>query len=222
MTYVDATGRTLEDYPRPSLAVDTAVLTVTDDGLAVLLVRDPADPGSPWRLPGTFLHPGERLADAVARALQGKAGLGERTLARPPAQLHVFDAPDRDDRGWVVSVAHLATAPAAALAALDPGRARLVPVDDAHGLPFDHDEIVRFAVDELRRRYATQADPERLLAAPFTVKELRTLHEAVAGRDLPRDTFRRRVLPELRATGRMQQGQVGKPAELYRHGRPRA
>ena len=28
-----------------------------------------------------------------------------------PRQLHVFDAPDRDDRGWVLSVAHCDVVP---------------------------------------------------------------------------------------------------------------
>src|SRR5699024_8860658 len=30
-----------------------------------------------------------------------------RLVDRAPVQLHVFDQPDRDDRGWVISVAHL-------------------------------------------------------------------------------------------------------------------
>src|SRR4051812_47939943 len=104
--YRDASGKTLTDYPRPSVAVDTAVLTVAPDrrGLHVLLVRrNGKDDGSDWALPGTFLHEGETLAEAVLRSLKEKAGL----LGRAPQQLHVFDAPDRDPRGWVLSVAHV-------------------------------------------------------------------------------------------------------------------
>ncbi|WP_435526266.1 NUDIX domain-containing protein [Microbacterium elymi] len=82
MTYRDRSGRALEDYPRPSVAVDTAVLTVWDDTVGVLLLSD-GDGGR--RLPGTFVHPGERLADAADRALREKAGLTgihPRQLAR--------------------------------------------------------------------------------------------------------------------------------------------
>ena len=43
------------------------------------------------------------LADAVDRSLRDKANV--RGLH--PRQLHVFDALDRDDRGWVLSVAHV-------------------------------------------------------------------------------------------------------------------
>ena len=98
----DSNGRTLADYPRPSVAVDTALLTLDPDlELVVLQVRRPN--GAGWALPGTFLHEGERLADAVDRSLRVKAGV--RGLH--PRQLHVFDDPNRDDRGWVLSVAHV-------------------------------------------------------------------------------------------------------------------
>src|SRR6478735_1713941 len=101
-THRDSSGRALADYPRPSVAVDTALLTLDADlGLAVLEVRRPS--GTGWALPGTFLHEGETLADAVDRSLRIKANV--RGLQ--PRQLHVFDDPDRDDRGWVLSVAHV-------------------------------------------------------------------------------------------------------------------
>lgn len=102
-TYRDSQGRALTDYPRPSVAVDTAVLTALDGELAVLL----SSAGGEWTLPGTFLHEGERLADAVLRSLRAKVGVS----GLRPKQLHVFDAPARDDRGWVLSVAHLDVVP---------------------------------------------------------------------------------------------------------------
>jgi len=78
VAYRDSHGKTLEDYPRPSVAVDTAVLTVVDGRLNVLLTLTndaAAGAGDEWRLPGTFLHAGERLADAVRRSLKEKAGI---------------------------------------------------------------------------------------------------------------------------------------------------
>ena len=103
----DRSNRTLADYPRPSVAVDTAVLVVDvrDAGLGVLQHQreDGGAHGGQWALPGTFLHEGETLADAVLRSLAEKVGLrGTR-----PQQLHVFDDPGRDHRGWVLSVAHV-------------------------------------------------------------------------------------------------------------------
>ena len=91
----------LTQFPRPSVAVDTAVLCpVPRRGLHVLLTH--SGDGA-WQLPGSILRPQERLAEAVARCLREKA----RLVDRATVQLHVFDQPDRDDRGWVISVAHL-------------------------------------------------------------------------------------------------------------------
>ncbi|GAA0323368.1 NUDIX hydrolase [Kineococcus aurantiacus] len=203
----------LQSYVRPSVAVDTVVLTVAPDaGLSVLLVPGP---GGGWALPGTFLHEGETLAQAVLRSLRTKAHVeGLR-----PRQLHVFDAPDRDDRGWVLSVAHLDVVPWERLTPA-PDDVRLVPHDRTGPLPFDHREIVDLGVAQTRREYAGAPDPAGLLPGRFTLRQLQTLHEAVAGRALPRDTFRRRVEPALRDTGQLSSGTVGKPARLFeRHPR---
>ena len=195
----------LTDYARPSVAVDTAVLTVRDGALCVGLLTD--ERTQRRRLPGTFLHEGEVLADAVRRSLREKAGIRDVE----PAQLHVFDAPDRDSRGWVLSVAHMAVVRADALGTLDP-----VPVAHAIDLDFDHDDIVRLAVAKLRLNYSENPDPARLLPEVFTIAQLRSVHEAVAGRRLQSDTFRRRVLGRLAETGELQRGGVGKPAAQYR------
>ncbi|TFB80828.1 NUDIX domain-containing protein [Terrimesophilobacter mesophilus] len=212
--YRDSAGKSLEDYPRPSVAVDTAVLTVPDSGrLSVLLTRTNdaiADDGAQWRLPGTFLHDGERLAEAVLRSLREKAGVeGLR-----PRQLRVFDEPERDDRGWVLSVAHLDVVAANRIRLVE--RTRIVPVDELPALQFDHEEIVAAATATLRAEYRAAPDPWALLGTePFTVRDLRLLHEAIAGKRFNPDTFRRTMLPGLVATGELRTGARGKPAELY-------
>jgi ADP-ribose pyrophosphatase YjhB (NUDIX family) len=217
VVYRDASGKTLEDYPRPSVAVDTAVLTVgPNDTLDVLLVRGRADDGGGWRLPGTFLHPSERLADAVLRSLDEKAGLRGTT----PRQLQVFDHPRRDRRGWVLSVGHLVVVPWRAVEPVvdgSPDDLRVSSVAEATGLPFDHDRIVRRAVSKVRAFYRRRPDPMGLLTEPFTMRELRQLHAAVAGgtEELKPDAFRRLMEPQLRNTGTTTERAVGRPAALY-------
>jgi 8-oxo-dGTP diphosphatase len=207
----DRSGRALTDYPRPSVAVDTAVLTLDDKlGLVVLEVRRANGRG--WALPGTFLHEGERLADAVDRSLRVKAHV--RGLR--PRQLQVFDDPARDDRGWVLSVAHLQVVRVDQLGARFPDATRLVPVARPGRLPYDHADIIVRAVDHIRSRYTDQPDPDGLLGEEFTLRELRLAHEAVAGKVLQRDTFRRVMERKLDATGVTTSGSRGRPAELFR------
>ncbi len=233
--YRDSTGRTLADYPRPSVAVDTAVLTLAPrtrpardappHQLSVLLVRLPeVIDGIEWALPGTFLHEGERLANAVTRSLAEKASV----IGCNPTQLMVFDDPGRDPRGWVLSVAHLAVIPYAVLEDVvlaDRDRVRLAPVSRPGPLPFDHPAIVAGAKKELRRRYADRPDPERLLGSRFTIRELLGVHEAIAGttrtarNTLQKDTFRRAMEPHLRGTGELSSGSVGRPSQWFRRAR---
>lgn len=202
-------SRPLTDYPRPSVAVDTAVLTVIDGALSVVLVQSGDRPA----LPGTFLHEGETLRDAVLRSLRVKCGIS----GLEPRQLHVFDALSRDTRGWVLSVAHVDVVPARDLT-LDARLAHPTAVTSARTLPlmYDHAEIIDLAVEALRAEYADRPDPRALLPEPFTLRELQTLHEAIAGERLSRDAFRRRMEPQLTDTGELSRGTRGKPARLFR------
>ncbi|WP_210605656.1 NUDIX hydrolase [Brevibacterium oceani] len=236
----------LTQFPRPSVAVDTAVLCpVPGRGLHVLLTH-PGD--GVWQLPGSILRPQERLAEAVARCLREKA----RLVDRAPVQLHVFDQPDRDDRGWVISVAHLdvlapsdigrtdddstpaeaaGSAPVtdsesddspAEAAARDSDhvdspihRRRLVPVHEVHELSAEHQEIVRVAVHRLRALHERTPDPFGLLESEFSLRQLRELHEIVAGESLQADTFRRTMLPLLDPTGQAVSQGRGRPAQTF-------
>jgi 8-oxo-dGTP diphosphatase len=238
----------LTQFPRPSVAVDTAVLCpVPGRGLHVLLTH-PGD--GVWQLPGSILRPQERLAEAVARCLREKA----RLVDRAPVQLHVFDQPDRDDRGWVISVAHLDVLSAGdvglartgddgvpesgtAESGDDPAesgdgfaeavatdsdhadapvhRRKLVPVHDVDELSSEHQEIVRVAVHRLRALHERTPDPFGLLESEFSLRQLRELHEIVAGESLQADTFRRTMLPLLDPTGQAVSQGRGRPAQTF-------
>jgi len=223
----------LDQFPRPSVAVDVAVLTVTETGeLGVYLHRRTGDKAGTWALAGRFLRERERLAVAVERTLEEKCGLPACALAgRTPRQLHVFDDPDRDDRGWVLSVAHLLVLP---IERLDPLVAEhrdlaIAPIRDDHAalpdrqkrLPYGQDEIIARAHEELRREYRETPDPERFLDTDtFTLSELGAVHFAVLGKEhWAIDTFRRNMSRQLRDTGEISRGGPGRPAALFR--RPR-
>jgi len=219
----------LERFPAPHLAVDVAVMTVPPEGpLSVLLVRRSGDRDGMWALPGRFVRERERLAQSVAITLEEKVGLSPASLrGLAPRQLHLFDDPDRDDRGWVMSAAHLLTLPYERVAvALQSEAVMLARIDGVRAivpgqrrLPYGQDAIVEFAVEEMRLLYSTQPDPEGLIAeSEFTLAQLRDVHTAVLDADWQIDTFRRHMIPQLVDTGRRSEGGVGRPAALYRRG----
>ncbi len=123
-----------QDWSRPSLAIDVAVLTVrpTENGpeLALLVLkRETSVYQGQWDIPGAFVRERERLSDAVGRALFDKAGISDLV----PVELGVFDDPDRDPRGWVVSVAYTVAVPYARLEPVlaGDGSVSLTPVIDS-------------------------------------------------------------------------------------------
>ena len=227
MDWRDSSRRRLDEYPRPSVAVDVALLTVQDENLAVLLLHglDPYDNSQRWSLPGGFVHPDERLADTVRRVLRAKCNIE----GLEPRQLHVFDDPQRDPRGWVMSVAHAATVPHAPLSAamadrrdlsLAPVAAgepiRVRPPRGQRRLPFDHDAIVSWAVSDMRDRYSSTPDPDRLLGETFSVRQLQRVHEAVVGRPWHKDAFRRFMEPHLVVAHGKDRSGYGPPAQMFR------
>lgn len=221
-------------YERPSVAVDVVLLTLHEGGLRVVLHRRPALPAAgQLALPGGFLHLDETLLATARRVLAEKAGLTEELWLE---QLATFDAPDRDRRTRVLSVAHLALVnwarirPALASAEHAVVAARLRGVDDAgralltdeHGAPlalaFDHAEIVGTAVTRVRGKLDYAPVEFQLLGEEFTLRALQEVHETILGTRLNKDSFRRRMLDSgrLAATGRREEGVGHRPAELFR------
>jgi 8-oxo-dGTP diphosphatase len=222
----DKNGKALRDFPQPTLAVDMALLTVPepfveDSRVHVLLHRrsDGFAAGS-WALPGTLVRKKERLSAAVTRALRIKAGV----TGVEPVQLEIFDDPDRDARGWVMTVAHAGLLPYQPLAAavaqsadvtlapLDEGLA-LLPDRQAR-LPFDNEQVVNRAAAWAAGVYADGVDPYGLLQPPFTLTQLRRLHQAIEGRAWQKDVFRRRVEGSLESVGARTVLTTGRPAAL--------
>lgn len=217
-------------FPRPSVAVDVVVLAVLDRRLSALLVRRREHPFlGEHALPGGFVRMDESLDDAARRVLQQKAGVGQVYLE----QLQTFGAVDRDPRGRVISVAYTALVGPDLPAGADSAWGALeVPwADDLGGpvtardrrggalpLAFDHAQILGEAVRRLRRRIDHDPIDQALLPPQFTLRQLQDVHEAVLGRALNKDSFRRRMLSRdaLEETGDRQEEVEHRPAALYR------
>ena len=213
----------LADFPRPSVAVDLALLSVrpTTDGSGgqlVTLVQQRLEEPRGEVLPGRFIRDRETVVQTVEALLEEKVGISPRSVR--PRLLRLFDDPGRDERGWVLSVAHSVALPWDEVSeATGTWRA----VDEQGGLRttrllFDHAAILCEAVADLRARYEVEPDPDRILPSPFTLRELRLLHQAVAGERLRKDTFNRRMrllLAEAEPSG--DQPRVGRPAQFYAH-----
>lgn len=221
----------LETFPRPGVTVDLAVLTVTDadtDPVLRVLVQERSDPDGRV-LPGGFLRERSTVAQTVTDVFERKVGV-QPSEATPPRLLRLFDDPDRDDRTWAISVAHSVSMPEHELAEAKGGLVRVVDghLEGVGALLWDHDEIIRAAVASVRARYEfrfryadTPPDPDGFLPEPFTLHQLRKVHETVVGEEMHKDNFARRMKPLLEAVTKggepvLSTATRGRPATLYR------
>ncbi len=216
------------------VAVDVVLFTLREgeaieDAWRVLLVqRDDAAFAGKWSLPGVLVRAEETFADAARRALRTKAGLDASDWYLD--QIGTFGAPERDTRGRVVSVAHVALERSDELE-LAPGgsvlRAEWVPVRrlPAETLAFDHADMLRVAINRTQAKLRYSWVAFQLLPENFSIPELRAVYAAILDPALLRlntGNFKK-AFASLFASGalvavgqRSAAGRVGRPADLYR------
>ena len=209
------------DYPRFAVTVDVAVFTIRNDALQVLLIERGGEPflGAP-ALPGGFVRPDEDLDQAAARELAEETGL--RAGSWHLEQLAGYGAPDRDPRMRVVTVAYWAIC--ADLPALrgggDARAAVLTPVEKIERgdvrLAFDHERIVRDAVERTRSKLEYTALAAKFCPPEFTIGQLRRVYETVWNTRLDPGNFHRSV----RESGAFEKRVEAASVRLSRAGRP--
>lgn len=213
--------------PAILLAVDLVILTLRDSRLHVLLVERGVEPyQGAQALPGGFLqHSGESLVAAAYRELAEEADLDVETLRLE--QLGVYDDPERDPRGRVVSVAFLAIAPRLPepTAGTDAADAGWQPTDRVLAgeldLAFDHRRIVTDGVERARAKLEHSALATAFCGPTFTISDLQNVYEAVWGIPLdPRNFYRkiRRTEGFILPVDSARKAATGRPARLFRAG----
>ena len=202
-------------FPRPLVMVDTALFTILDERLCLLLTRRKEPPFErKLALPGGFVHIDEDADTEAAarRVVRGKIGFDAPYLE----QLFTFSGATRDPRGWSVSVAYYALIPASLLDRSQTAEA--FPVDTPPALPFDHDRIVAKAIERLRGKATYSSLPAFLLPAEFTMNELHRIYEQTIGVRLDKASFRHKILEQGIIDPIPSQFRIGahRPAQLYR------
>jgi ADP-ribose pyrophosphatase YjhB (NUDIX family) len=213
-------------FPRPLTTVDVAIFSVSSAALEVLLVRRPAGGDEPfplsWALPGGFIDTA-RDTDLEACAMRK---LKEKTGMRAPylEQLGSWGSAKRDPRGWSATHAYFALISADDRASAEQGPGseptRWFAIDGTRvkeRLAFDHAEVLKAAVNRLRRKVEYTSLSAFLMSAEFTLSELQHVHEILLGRTLEKKAFRTRILASdlLEEVPRKRQG-ANRPAQLYR------
>jgi len=180
---------------------ETRILVATDciifgfDGFKIklLLVQRGLEPEkNKWSLMGGFIQPSESPDDAANRILELRTGLKNVYME----QFHVFGRPDRDPVERTLSVAYFAL--------IDIHKYEKQLSEEYHPewfllnempeLIFDHAEMVRLALRQLRYKAALHPLLFQLLPEKFTIPQLQALYEGVYQTKFDDRNFSRKLL----------------------------
>ena len=146
-------GKYIYEWPRPMVAVDTAVFSFFSGKAKLLLVNRRNEPfKGKWCLPGGFLDIDEEMEDGAARELAEETGLTGIGLE----QVHSFGKCGRDPRGRVITVTYMGIVPegkSKVKAGDDAAKARWFDIDKLPTeLAFDHNDVTKYVISRLKRR----------------------------------------------------------------------
>jgi len=180
------------EYPHPAVATDCVVFGFDGQGLEILLIQRGIEPfKGRWAFPGGFMRIDETAEECARRELLEETGLSGDVLK----QLGAYSDVLRDPRERVVSIAFYALVkPSEVVGGDDANKADWFPIDEAPPLAFDHDYILRKAMQQLRKDIYFEPIGFELLDEAFTMSELQKLYEAILGVRFDRRNFEKKML----------------------------
>jgi ADP-ribose pyrophosphatase YjhB (NUDIX family) len=183
------------NQPRHLVAVDCIIFgyDIAEKELKLLLIKRSFEPEKgKWSLAGGFVKEMESLEEAASRVLKTYTGL-ERIYLK---QSYTYGGAKRDPGARVISTAFCS------LIAIRDINRELAARTEAHwrsisSLPdliFDHTDMVKKALSDLRDQIKIRPAGFELLTEKFTLVQLQDLYEAIYQKKTDRRNFRKKIL----------------------------
>lgn len=216
------------------ISVDCVIFGFDFKKLKVLVIqREPNESTKEARfsLPGDLIFDDETLDQAASRVLKELTGLENIYLE----QLGAFSSLDRlskpADKDWlimmreqpemrVVTIAYYALVNLNGFSPMAANFAKTVswkPIDEIDSMAFDHLEILQKAHQQLHSKLKIKPIGFNLLPDKFTLSQLHKLYEVIAGKELDKRNFRRKMI-KLEIVQKLDEKQKGvphKPSNYY-------
>jgi 8-oxo-dGTP diphosphatase len=191
----------------------------------VVIVHKRTNPDEPyfdqWALPGGMVRTNSDANDLAAceRVVKDKLGIAPDYME----QLQTFSGAGRDPRGWSSSVVYFTLTPWDDLSdwwGTQPN-ALLIPLSNMRkkvvSLAFDHNEILKVAIERVQAKAHYSTLPCLLLPKHFTITQMHGMYEALQDSPINMAAFRRKIakLDFLRKVNGVFEGGVQRPAQMY-------
>lgn len=174
------------------LAVDCIIFGYDGTDLKLLVIKRAIEPiKDKWSLMGGFVGPKEDLQDAAKRILLDLTGLRDVYLE----QLQTYGKPDRDPVERTVSVVYFALIDIKKYSKQinDMYHAEWFKLPDVPELIFDHQQMVKDAINKIRYQAALHPILFELLPKKFTIPQLQSLYEQVYDAKIDNRNFIRKI-----------------------------
>ena len=184
-----------ENAPGARVLVATDCIIFGFDGqkIKVLLIKRGFEPEKDkWSLMGGFIQLAESPDDAAVRVLEDCTGLNNIYME----QLQVFGRPDRDPAERTLSITYFALIDISKYQDQlnDKYHAEWFLLNDVPELIFDHADMIKGALKQLRYKAALHPILFQLLPAKFTIPQLQVLYERVYQTTFDERNFSRKLL----------------------------
>ncbi len=173
-------------------AVDCIIFGFDKEELKVLLIKRGFEPlKGAWSLMGGFVKSNETTKEAASRVLYQLTGLHNVYME----EVGTFSDPDRDPVDRTISITYYA------LIDIESHNKELIKKYSASwfslahlpDLIFDHNEMVKKAIQKLRLKTSTHPIGFELLPPKFTMRQLHLLYEAILGAELDKRNFHKKM-----------------------------
>ncbi|WP_316739444.1 NUDIX hydrolase [Pedobacter aquatilis] len=174
------------------VAVDCIIFGYDGNELKLLVIKRAIEPvKDKWSLMGGFIGNSEDLDGAAKRILFELTGLHDVYLE----QLNAYGSPDRDPIERTISVVYFALIDINKFSGQinDQYHAEWFKVKDVPELIFDHNEMVKSAMDKIRYQAALHPILFELLPKKFTIPQLQNLYEQVYDSPIDNRNFIRKI-----------------------------
>ncbi|RZL57723.1 MAG: NUDIX domain-containing protein [Pedobacter sp.] len=174
------------------VAVDCTIFGYDGNELKLLVIKRAIEPvKDKWSLMGGFIGNDEDLDGAAKRILLELTGLHDVYLE----QLNAYGSPDRDPIERTISVVYFALIDINKYSAQinDQYHAEWFKTTDVPELIFDHNEMVKSAMDKIRYQAALHPILFELLPKKFTIPQLQNLYEQVYESPIDNRNFIRKI-----------------------------
>lgn len=182
-------------YKNIGIHVVSTIFTIDKGVTKVLLIRRTNEPFKDyWALPGGGLYNDELLIDGAKRELKEKTGLDNIELR----QCGIYDKLDRSPIKRLIAILFIGV--------IDIKKAELITktnktsnsdwfsLDEVPKLAYDHNEILKGGIDELKKDIISSDILKSLFPYEFTLPELHNVYKSILNKEIDRRNFRKKML----------------------------